>query len=100
MVMQWPTNAEIVQELEHVQEDAHDADPSLVSVEVRLQVLDNEYWCVRWGDPSFDTDHNGYWGASILELAADTDLRELANDLLGQAEDMYQEDSEDESIGW
>jgi hypothetical protein len=29
----------------------------------RLQVLDDGTWCIRVGDPSYDTDHHGSWGA-------------------------------------
>lgn len=34
--------------------------------DVRLQVYDDGKWVVRSGDASYDTDHNGYWGASCI----------------------------------
>ena len=58
-------------------------------VAVRLQVIpDDSYWALRWGDPSFDLDHHGHWGATYLTcpitqseaIAAAEDLREQAID--------------------
>jgi hypothetical protein len=36
-------------------------------VGVRLQVHEKS-WAIHWGDSSFDQDHRGEWGASILFL--------------------------------
>jgi hypothetical protein len=53
-------------------------------VEVRLQVTASG-WAVRVGDPQYDTDHSGYWGAGTV--APKTNCRELARDLVEQAKD-------------
>jgi hypothetical protein len=38
------------------------------SVEIRLQVLDDGRWYVRWGDPSYDQDHRGMWACGDLPM--------------------------------
>jgi hypothetical protein len=53
-------------------------------VEVRLQVVDGS-WELHTGDPCYDTDHRGYWGAGTL--TPDTNCRELAAELIDEAED-------------
>lgn len=56
------------------------------SVDVRLQVSASGAWDVHSGDPCYDTDHNGYWGAACIseEDTAET-LAETAADLIEQA---------------
>jgi hypothetical protein len=49
-------------------------------VDIRLQVYPADgfpfvgEWAIRFGDSSYDLDHNGYWGASCIEST-----RALAN---------------------
>ena len=38
-----------------------------VRIDVRLQVLDDGTWQVHHGDPGWDPDHRGYWGADIID---------------------------------
>lgn len=59
---------------------------------VRLQVLDFEPFDfnVKVGDPGYDKDHSGYWGAStISEGDSVSQLEEIAYNLLCQALDHY-----------
>lgn len=66
-------------------------------IDVRLQVLTDVHtsrhqpgtgWTLHSGDASYDTDHRGYWGSGSV-TAQDTNraLRELARDLIQQAQD-------------
>lgn len=34
--------------------------------DVRLQVYLDGDWALRWGDPSYDLDHRGYWGVASV----------------------------------
>lgn len=52
--------------------------------DVRLQVVDG-YVRVHTGDPSFDQDHRGCWGAGLITWETDAD--ELADDLIEQVLD-------------
>lgn len=56
--------------------------------DVRLQVAPNGAWAIHTGDPSYDQDHRGYWGASIL-LWERQNLTDLAKDLLDQAAEQH-----------
>lgn len=57
--------------------------------DVRLQVTP-QGWVLLTGDPSYDTDHRGFWGFG--ELAPGTNVRTLALGLIAQArEDQQQE---------
>ncbi len=40
--------------------------PGDKDAEVRLQVYLNGDWTLWWGDPQWDADLPGYWGASTL----------------------------------
>ena len=53
-------------------------------IEIRLQYLDGGY-AIHTGDPSYDQDHRGAWGAGLIGL--DTDAAELAEDLIEQVEE-------------
>ena len=61
--------------------------------EVRLQWIPGEGWQVHHGDPYYDLDHRGYWGASWIEgsMMDMVYLEEVAQDLLAQVEDMEAE---------
>src|SRR5690606_813072 len=38
----------------------------LETCDVRLQVYEDGDWAIRFGDSSYDQDHRGFWGASIV----------------------------------
>lgn len=82
MVGKWPSIAKVQYELEDIQRYCGHEEP-----DVRLNVQESGAWCVLWGDPSYDTDHRGFWGASTLDQ--DTDCKELARDLLDQAKEDF-----------
>lgn len=87
-----PLVEEIVEELNGILEDAEQTDPAVAAegFDVRLQVLPDGCWGLKWGDPGFDLDHNGHWGAATL--ATGDNLTEIAKDLRDQvADSMYQE---------
>ena len=74
---------------------ADDADEEDHYVDVRLQVYPDGQWALRVGDPSFDLDHHGWFGAgSLPRPSADApfalcDARMLARDLLSNAKDSF-----------
>lgn len=53
-------------------------------IDVRLQCVDGG-WAVHEGDPCYDTDHRGFWGAG--SLSPRTNVRVLARDLIEEAKD-------------
>jgi hypothetical protein len=53
-------------------------------IEIRLQYRNGGY-AIHTGDPSYDQDHRGAWGAGLIGL--DTDAAELADDLIEQVEE-------------
>ena len=62
------------------------------SCEVRLQVYENGNWVVHYGDPQYDTDHHGFWGASSVPGYFSGHTRrfnsmDVARDLLSQVRD-------------
>lgn len=62
--------------------------------EVRLQVYEDGKWCVRAGDPSYDLDHHGYWGASwVPGVVGGKVVRfnsyDVARELLDQVKDDF-----------
>jgi hypothetical protein len=60
--------------------------------DVRLQVWPNGGWAVHCGDPSYDQDHRGYWGASCIPGARRRfNSTETARDLLEQVKESYSE---------
>jgi hypothetical protein len=79
---------DLVWTLDNVRRDARKADRSLIEIDVRLRLHEGE-WTVLWGDPSFDLDHRGHWGASTLDLTDDGSsyLSEVAGELIAQVED-------------
>ena len=54
-------------------------------LDVRLRLQPDRSFTVLYGDPSYDTDHRGFWGTS--SIAVDTDLDTVADDLVEQALD-------------
>lgn len=56
--------------------------------DIRLQVYESGEWAVRWGDPSYDQDHRGYWGgSSVAHEDTDAELLDVALDLIDQAQE-------------
>jgi hypothetical protein len=61
-------------------------------VDVRLQVT-SKSWAIHYGDPGYDQDHHGWWGADFLGPdALDTDLKAMAKRLIEEAEEQFQEE--------
>lgn len=78
----------VIEELESTQKSIPWVDMTRNYTQVRLQVLDwkDFYFNIHCGDPSFDLDHNGDWGASHIE-EGEENLEKLAIQLLSDAED-------------
>jgi hypothetical protein len=57
-------------------------DADCPETEVRLQVCELG-WDLHTGDPSFDQDHGGYWGAGVLTRSSN--CRALAAELIEEA---------------
>lgn len=86
--MQWP-NPSLVQKQLYILNKELDG-----PVDVRLQVYPDGQWIVRFGDPGYDDDHHGYWGAASLRgkgRDAGT-LRGIAEDLISQCQESYSEE--------
>lgn len=93
--LQWPTKYEIADELIAIQRDVFD-DSDLDYIDVRLQVLADGTWFVHCGDPCYDTDHRGYWGASsITRDRRIGEVDDIAQDLLDDVQDMHAQDCEE-----
>lgn len=63
------------------------AESGKIDVSIRLQVTESG-WSVLSGDPQYDQDHRGHWGASSLEVEGD---QTLAEDLISQVEESIAE---------
>lgn len=61
-----------------------DSTPADETVDVRLQVISSGYWGLAHGDPSYDQDHRGFWGASCIRYKREN-LTKIAKDLIKQA---------------
>lgn len=79
----WPTIDEVAEEIRLHNFKIDDLD----GLDIRLQIYPSGLWWIRYGDASYDTDHNGYWGAAILH--ADDDLNLIAEELLVEAKEQY-----------
>jgi hypothetical protein len=90
--MEWPTVEEVAERLSDIVCGLDADDEEGDAVEVRLQVMDGGAWSIHTGDPSYDTDHRGFWGSAYLD--AEEDVREVASDLISQARDHCAETSE------
>ena len=83
--MQFPTTDELVNEMAEMLDVPVD---SGVDLDVRLQVLDDGTWHLHYGDACYDTDHHGYWGASVITRGMRRkELADVADDLIAQAAD-------------
>jgi len=57
-------------------------------IEVRLQVT-RDGWGVHFGDPGYDTDHSGVWGATTIRTdATQEEFVAAAEYLIEQCRDM------------
>ena len=64
-------------------------------LDVRLRVHDGSFGVLQ-GDSSYDQDHRGFWGSS--SLAVDSDLEDIAADLVEQVlDDQAQNESQSDS---
>jgi len=62
-------------------------------IDIRLQVCEGGSWLIHTGDSSYDQDHRGYWGASSIPgNNKRINSREVAKDLISQAEEQYYTD--------
>jgi hypothetical protein len=92
-----PSKAAIVKELRGIQREMERGEIEEDNyVDVRLQVSSGGDWSVHYGDPSYDTDHRGYWGAGSVGIDADgAELESIAEQLIEEAaESMAQDDTE------
>ena len=66
------------------------ADGGEAMLDVRVQYLGGDY-IVHVGDPSFDTDHRGFWGACEIDVltADDREIENVTHDLLTMTLDAY-----------
>lgn len=92
--MKWPTIKEVASDLRNINANIEDVDhdPEYDYIDVRLQVYPDGAWALRVGDPCYDQDHHGYWGAGSLPgiyrgKVRRFDSRDLARDLLDQCKD-------------
>lgn len=56
-------------------------------LDVRLQVTDDD-WTIWDGDPSYDTDHRGFWGSTSLD-GRRFNSRDVARDLINEAREAH-----------
>lgn len=100
--MKFPSIKDVAAELRAINEEEFEIDPieekygeGQDSIDVRLQVLPNGHWQVNWGDPQYDTDHRGYWGASSVPgNGRRFNAREVAEDLIEEAKDQAAQSGE------
>lgn len=90
--MRWPSKREILKDLKAVRDEAKAYSPGELEddgIEVRLQVMSGGAWYIHTGDPSYDQDHRGYWGAGFVgRKDTNATLDSLATDLIEEAKDM------------
>lgn len=92
----WPSTDDVAELIKETR-DAIDWDhlgrtTGDVDVDVRLRVQKGESgWVyeIKTGDAGYDTDHNGFWGSG--SLSKDSNVTELADELLDQAEGAFVE---------
>ena len=85
-----PSAAAVARELRGLQKYmlTNDGPDASCLMEVRLQVHESGSWELHSGDPGYDTDHHGYWGASEIDTDCEpAQLRNIAEDLVEQAAD-------------
>ena len=76
-----PTAKEVARELQAIHQGLE------FWCDIRLQVREDGQWEVHVGDPCFDADHHGYWGASFVPASCvKFEAYGTARDLLEQVE--------------
>lgn len=85
--MKWPRIKDVASELEGINANVEG------ECDVRLQVWSDGQWRVRYGDPGYDRDHSGFWGAGSVPGVVDgeeqdLDAHDLARELIEQCRDM------------
>jgi len=84
--MNFPSADAVYLELCALRSDATEPD----GVEVRLQVYPDGKWAIRFGEPCYDTDHHGYWGAGTLSIDDPLNVvRDTATDMVREAEEQF-----------
>lgn len=90
----YPDRDELEEELVAIQEWLKSE--GLPETEVRLQV-ERGSWTVHTGDPQYDTSHRGVWGSGeVARGDSRATLRDLADDMIEQAEDQQSYDEMDD----
>lgn len=92
MQINLPKIDEICQELRDIQKttewrsfDQETEDGDELTIDIRLQALENGEWMVHSGDASYDTDHHGYWGAGSISKDDGLDkIKSIAQELIDQ----------------
>lgn len=81
---EFPSQCDVAAQLEDIWSELNTSERAALTegLDVRLQVLEDGSWDILTGDPCYDTDHRGYWGAGVL--GQDTDCNELAGELLDE----------------
>ena len=96
--MQLPTQESLLVSLQNIRNDHctncacpeapdfhNDSCSSFVAVRLRV---DDDDWEILTGDPSFDTNHKGHWGASTVGFDDDDEVLTMAVDqMIGEAEE-------------
>lgn len=83
----YPTMPELILALELARKESEWQHPEDHPLDVRLQCTEDG-WELHTGDPSYDTDHRGVWGASEVCPEHNTlDLEWIANCLLGECKE-------------
>jgi len=99
----FPAVADVLRQLPGIRDlartlNAPAIDGEPYTVDVRLCVQPGG-WDVLHGDPCYDTDHRGFWGAaSVAPDDTETDLQATAEDLLSQAADQYWQGQEGDTM--
>ena len=86
---------EIVEHLEEIQRDMVIEPPFDDYIDVRLRLQPDGSFTVLYGDPSYDQDHRGFWGSSILYPA--TSIHTNINYLGGLADDLLEQALDDQA---
>lgn len=63
--MRQPTIKAVATELRHINKqtfETYEED----GIEIRIQLYPAGDWYLHVGDPSYDTDHQGFWGATTI----------------------------------
>lgn len=106
--MKFPSIRAVARELRSIYADAVTATDSGDStaaddndgstIDVRLQVQASGAWGLQWGDPSYDTNHRGFWGASSVPARRRRwSSIAVARDLIAQCRDDHAQSCDTEA---